>query len=99
MSNEKVWDRYIKDVCNGIDAVRADLWETAITPPREPEDNHSTIAGRQSARAEVWGAVLDYREERIGFSELLMSLQAFDPRVTPEDVMKLVRGDYDGFIR
>ena len=95
MSKHK-FENYIKDVCAGIDAVRADLWGTSLEPARQPSDNHSAIAARQSARAEIWGAILDYREERIGFSELLMSLQSFDPAVTPNHVFKLLGRHYYG---
>lgn len=73
----------------GIDEARADLWETGSPYP----DNHTRLAARQSARAEIWGAVMDFREERIDFDELLMSLQSFDPKVTPYDVARILRGD------
>jgi hypothetical protein len=43
----------------------------------------------------VWQAVIDYREERIDFNELLMSLQAFDRNVTPMDLLKLLSGVYN----
>ena len=89
--------QYIEEICQEIDAVRADLWETAgLANVRMPTDNHSRIANRQSARAEIWGAVMDYREERMSFSELLMSLQAFDPSVTPDHVFRLLGRHYHG---
>ena len=78
----------------GIDEARADLWETNdILSLNEPTDNHGRIAARQAAQAEAWQAVMDFREERIDFDELLMSLQSFDKNVTPYDVARVLRGD------
>ena len=84
-----------KALCEGIDMARNDIWDTdELVSLREPTDNHGALADRQSARAEVWQAVIDYREERIDFNELLMSLQAFDRNVTPMDLLKLLSGVY-----
>ena len=83
-------------LCEGVDLGRADIWDTDdIISLREPSDAHSKLAGKQSARAEVWQAVIDYREERMDFNELLMSLQAFDKNVTPMDLLKLLSGVYN----
>ena len=80
---------------DGVDEARSDLWETGnIKSLNEPTDVHGEMAARQAARAEIWQAVIDYREERIDFNELLMSLQAFDREVTPWDLTKLLAGIY-----
>ena len=85
-----------KVLCDGVDMGRHDIWDTdELVSLREPTDNHGALADRQSARAEVWQAVIDYREERMDFNELLMSLQAFDRNVTPMDLLKLLSGVYD----
>jgi len=82
-------------LCEGVDMARADLWETnELVSLREPTDLHGEVAQAQQARAEIWQAVIDYREERIDFNELLMSLQAFDREVTAWDVTKLLSGIY-----
>ena len=79
----------------GIDMARNDIWDTdELVSLREPTDMHTGLADKQSARAEVWQAVIDYREERMDFNELLMSLQAFDKNVTPMDLLKLLSGIY-----
>ena len=84
-----------KVLCEGVDMARSDLWETnELVSLNEPTDLHGEMARAQSARAEIWQAVIDYREERIDFNELLMSLQAFDREVTAWDVTKLLSGIY-----
>jgi hypothetical protein len=84
-----------KALCEGVDMARADLWETNdLVSLNEPTDVHGEVARGQAARAEIWQAVIDYREERIDFNELLMSLQAFDREVTAWDVTKLLSGIY-----
>jgi len=85
-----------KVLCEGVDMGRHDIWDTdELVNLREPTDNHGALASKQSARAEVWQAVIDYREERMDFNELLMSLQAFDRNVTPMDLLKLLSGVYN----
>ena len=85
-----------KVLCDGVDMGRHDIWDThELVSLREPTDKHTGLADRQSARAEVWQAVIDYREERMDFNELLMSLQAFDRNVTPMDLLKLLSEVYD----
>ena len=78
---------------SAVDEGRVDIWETdGIQSLTQPTDRHGAAAARQQARAEIWGAIIDYREERIDFNELLMSLQAFDRNVTPWDVTKILTG-------
>lgn len=80
---------------NAVDEGRRDIWDTDnLQSLTQPTDRHGAAAARQQARAEIWGTVIDYREERIDFNELLMSLQAFDRSVTPWDVTKLLAGAY-----
>ena len=84
-----------KLLSDAIDEARSDIWETDdVLSLNEPTDNHGRVAARQSAQAEIWGAIMDYREERIDFDELLMSLQAFDPEATPQGVSKILKGEY-----
>jgi hypothetical protein len=92
---EKGLDRYIRDICDSIDVIRSQLWEEE-KEYNQPVDNHSRLMARQSAQAECLQAILDYREERISFSELVMSLQSFDPKVTPPDIIKLLGRQYYG---
>ena len=85
-----------KVLCDGVDMGRHDIWDTdELVSLREPTDKHTILASKQSARAEVWQAVIDYRNERMDFNELLMSLQAFDRNVTPMDLLKLLSGVYN----
>ena len=85
-----------KVLCEGVDMGRHDIWDTdELVSLREPVDKHEALASKQAARAEVWQAVIDYREERMDFNELLMSLQAFDKNVTPMDLLKLLSGVYN----
>ena len=80
---------------NAIDEGRRDIWGTDnLQNLTQPTDRHGAAAARQQARAEIWSAIMDYREERIDFNELLMSLQAFDRDVTPWDVTKILTGAY-----
>lgn len=82
-------------LCEGVDLGREDIWDTdGLISLNEPTDVHGTVAKAQAARAEIWQAVIDYREERIDFNELLMSLQAFDREVTAWDLTKLLAGIY-----
>ena len=76
---------------DSIDEARADLWETdKLVSAREPTDYFDRAHARQQARAEIYRAIMDFREERIDFCDLLMSLQAFDPAVTPADVQAIL---------
>ena len=93
--SEKALDRYIADICTSIDAVRNQLWDEE-QEYSQPVDNHSRLLARQTAQAEALQAILDYREERITFSELVMGLQSFDPKVTPQDIIDFLGGKYYG---
>ena len=93
---EKGLNRYIQDICDSIDDVRRHLWDEEDAACPVLIDNHGALMARQTAQAEVIGAIMDYRNERMGFSELLMSLQAFDPKVTPEGLIKLLGRSYHG---
>ena len=74
-----------------IEEARVDLWaEFTYTPPRRPNNRFDLAHARQSARAEIWQAIMDFRQEYIGFSELVEALQSFDPSITPDDAMALV---------
>lgn len=94
--------QYIQDVCDSIDAVRADLWATQCMAgvvregTRKPVDRFGAAHARQSARAELWSGIMAYREEEIDFAELLMFLQSFDSSVTPDDVYTLLGDKYHG---
>ena len=92
---EKGLTRYIKDICDSIDAVRNDLWAEE-REYNQPVDNHTRLLNRQTAQTECLQAILDYREERISFSELVMGLQSFDPKITPPDIIELLGRHYYG---
>ena len=88
---------YIQELCKDIDAVRRNLWSTdEMQGLRQPVDTWGYIHDRQSKRAEIWQGIIDYREERIEFPELLMFLQSFDRKVTPDDVYTLLGDSYHG---
>ena len=88
---------YIQELCNDIDAVRRNLWGTdEMQGLRQPVDTWGYIHDRQSKRAEIWQGIIDYREERIEFPELLMFLQSFDRKVTPDDVYTILGDSYHG---
>lgn len=90
--------QYVKEICAGIDAARANLWGTGVTRTgiRPATDNFQRIHDRQSKRAELWAGIIAYREEEIDFAELLMFLQSFDSKVTPDDVYELLGDKYHG---
>lgn len=80
-----------KFLSDTIDEARADLWNTdKLVSCQQPTDYFDKAHARQQARAEIYGAIMDYREERIDFCDLLMALQAFDKTVTPDDVNALL---------
>lgn len=81
-----------KQFLNGcIDSARADLWGTDdVVSLNEPTDRHGHAERRQNARAEIWGAIMDYREGKLDYSTLLMFLQSFDPYLTTDDVDALL---------
>jgi hypothetical protein len=77
-----------KQFLNGcIDSARLDLWTTDdVVSLNEPTDRHGHAERRQNARAQIWGAIMDYREGNLVYSDLVMFLQSFDPYVTVDDV-------------
>jgi hypothetical protein len=77
-----------KQFLNGcIDSARQDLWTTDdVVSLNEPTDRHGHAERRQNARAQIWGAIMDYREGNLVYSDLVMFLQSFDPYVTVDDV-------------
>ena len=81
-----------KQFLNGcIDSARADLWGTDdMVSLNEPTDRHGHAERRQNARAQIWGAIMDYREGKVQYSDLLMFLQSYDPYVTADDVDALL---------
>lgn len=82
---------------NAIDTARQDVWCTAaLVSTREPTDNFEYVHARQSARAEIWDAIIKYREEAITFDTLLMFLQTFDRHVTPAGLITLLGDKYYG---
>lgn len=81
-----------KQFLNGcVDSARRDLWDTDdLVSLQEPTDRHGHAVRRQNARAEIWGAIMDYREGKLDYSTLLMFLQSFDPYLTTDDVDALL---------
>lgn len=59
-------------------------------------DNHTARAEVESKQAEVIGAIMQYREEKLSFSELLMFLQTFDSTATVDDVLEILGCHYRG---
>ena len=76
---------------NCVDSARQDLWGTdSLQSLQEPTDRHGHAARRQSMRAEIWQAVMDYREGVLDYSSLFMFLQSFDSYLTTDDVDALL---------
>lgn len=77
-----------KQFLNGcVDSARQDLWGTDdVVSLNEPTDRHGYAERRQNARAQIWGAIMDYREGNLVYSDLVMFMQSFDPYVTVDDV-------------
>ena len=76
---------------DAVDEGRTDIWGTDnLKNLTQPTDRHGAAAARQQARAEIWGAIMDYREGNLDYSDLVMFLQSFDPYVTVDDVDALL---------
>lgn len=87
---------YIDRLMVAIDNAKYDLWGTGMTEARTPIDNYGRIHDRQSKRAEIWDAIISYRNEDIEFADLLSFLQSFDRTVTVADVLELLGDKYHG---
>lgn len=59
-------------------------------------DNHTKALNSQTIRAQIWGAVMDYREEYLSFSELFMFLQTFDREISVDDTIAFLGRSYRG---
>ena len=85
---------YIEDVNSAIDAARANpndhsqLGDTV----REGTDKYGEVLSRQTKRAELWQAIMDYREERIEEEDLFMFMQSFEAGLDYYGFIKLLSG-------
>lgn len=86
--------KYAEEICKAIDEMRADLWDTNNLE-EYPVDNHSKRLNKETARAEIWGAIMEYRSGELEFDDLLSFLQSFDRKVTPNDVYVVTRRGFD----
>jgi len=78
-----------------IDEAREDLWDTDAMAPdlgREPVDRFGSAHARQSKRAELWDAIMQFREGFIAEEDLFMFFQSFDKSVTYYDFLKFIEG-------
>lgn len=79
---------YINELTAEIDAAREDIWDTDSLDQLRPQtDRYGAALDRQTKRAELWQAIMDYREEEISEEDLFMFMQTFDKKL-----------DYYGFI-
>lgn len=61
-----------------------------------PTDNHSLKLQYDMDSAEIVQAEIDYRSERLTFSELFMFCQSFNPEVTVDSVITALGRHYRG---
>ena len=96
MDNSIAFAQYINDINAGIDAVRADLWDTADEIAlRQPTDNYQRAHDAQAQRAIIWGAIMDYRDGYLSYGDLFELLYSYDPTITGEDVDYLTSGEFN----
>lgn len=94
MNNQEKFEQYIADISAGIDAIRADLWDTADLPElRQPVDNYAKAHQRQSDRAIIWDAIMSYRDGSLDYQSLFELLYSYDPTITGDD-MQVITGRY-----
>ena len=81
---------YIQELFTAIDDARANPNDhTGLGDSvRTPTDKYGAALSRQTKRAELWQAIMDYREEKITEEDLYMFMQTFDKKL-----------DYYGFIK
>jgi hypothetical protein len=90
MNNQQKFQSYIDDINAGIDAVRADLWDTAALPElRQPVDNYAKAHQRQADRAIIWDGIMSYRDGSLDYQSLFELLYSYDPTITADDVTTL----------
>jgi hypothetical protein len=83
-------DKYIQELFTSIDDARANPNDHSGLGQvlRTPTDRYSVALDRQTKRAELWQAIIDFREERISEEDLFMFMQTFDADL-----------DFHGFVR
>jgi hypothetical protein len=81
---------FIQELFSAIDYARANPNDHSGLGQivRVPTDRYSATLDRQTKRAELWQAIMDYREEKISEEDLFMFMQTFDKKL-----------DYYGFIK
>jgi hypothetical protein len=81
---------YIQELFTAIDDARANPNDHAGLGQvvRTPTDRYGAALSRQTKRAELWQAIMDYREEKISEDDLFMFMQTFDAAL-----------DFHGFVR
>jgi len=80
-------EKLIKIMCDAIDEARANI---NGNPEDEIVDNFERKRERESAQAEIIGAITAYREEALHFNDLLALCQSYDRKVTPRGLLQLV---------
>ena len=87
-------DKYIQELFAAVDGARANpndhsqLGDTV----REGTDKYGEVLSRQTKRAELWQAIMDFREERITEEDLFMFMQSFDAELDYYGFIKLLSG-------
>ncbi len=57
---------------------------------RTPTDRYGAALDRQTQRAELWQAIMDFREEKISEDDLFMFMQTFDKALDFHGFVKLM---------
>ena len=80
-------EKLIAVMCDAVDEARANI---NGKPEGEIVDNFERKRERESAQAEIIGAITAYREESLHFNDLLALCQSYDRNVTPSGLLELV---------
>lgn len=83
---------YIQELFTAIDDARANPNDHSELGHeiRTPTDRHTAAMNRQTKRAELWQAIIDYREERLSEEDLYMFFQSFEKGLTYYDFIRVL---------
>ena len=86
------FNAYITELGNAIDDARANPNNHADVghDVRDAHDMFQHAHDRQSQRAELWQAIMDYREEYITEEDLFSFMQSFDKSLTYYEFIRVL---------
>ncbi len=89
---------FAKELMEAIDDARANPNDHSELGHvvRDAHDMFQHAHDRQSKRAELWQAIIDFREERISEEDLYMFMQSFDKSLTYYDFIRVLASTYKG---